>query len=133
MALAKIGNLSTEDALDNIAQLIDACLMPRHAPGITKALEWCNQLEARGLSPVQLTTLEYFRSNAWDHRWPRFRQGSVAWKWEQQAPQEGILCLRRARYGEGFKDAPVHLQCQILTNLGNQLSAAGRVIEAPEP
>ena len=133
MALAGIGALSTEDALDNIAQLIDACQLPRHAPGITKALEWCNELEARGLSPAQLTALEYFRSNAWDHRRPRYRQGSAAWKWEQPALQEEILSLRRARNGDGFEQAPVHLQCQILTNLGNALSAAGRSIEALEP
>ena len=133
MALAGIGALSTEEALDNIAQLIDACQLPRHAPGITKALEWCNELEARGLSPVQLTALEYFRSNAWDHRRPRYRQGSAAWQWEQPALQEEILYLRRARYREGFEDAPIHLQCQILTNLGNQLSGAGRLIEALEP
>jgi hypothetical protein len=119
--------------LDQIAQLIDACQKPRHAPGIEKALQWCAELEARGPDPVQLTTLEYFRSNAWDYKRPRYRQGSAAWKWEQAALQEEILILRRARYGDGFKDAPVHLQCQILTNLGNQLSAAGRGIEGFEP
>lgn len=133
MALAGIGSLSIENALDQIAQLIDACQKPRHAPGIEKALRWCAELEARGLDPVQLTTLEYFSSNAWDYRRPRYRQGSAAWQWEQPALQEEILCLRRARYGEGFEDAPVHLQCQILTNLGNALSAAGRGIEGLEP
>ena len=52
---------------------------------------------------------------------------------EQPALQEQILSLRRARYGEGFQKAPVNLQCQILTNLGNALSAAGRSIESLEP
>lgn len=133
LALAGIGSLSTEDALANIAQLVDACQKPRHAPGIAKALEWCDELQARGLDPVQLTALEYFRSNAWDYRRPRYRHGRAAWQWEQPALQEEILSLRRARYGEGFEHAPVELQCQILTNLGNALSAAGRVIEALEP
>jgi hypothetical protein len=133
IALAGLGGLSIEDALDHIAQLVDACQKPRHAAGITKALQWCDELEARGLDPVQLTTLEYFRSNAWDYRRPRYRKGTEGWQWEQPALQEEILILRRARYGEGFDKSPVHLQCQILTNLGNQLSAAGRVIEALEP
>jgi hypothetical protein len=132
-ALAGIGDLSIEDALGHIAHLVDACQKPRHAAGITKALQWCDELEARGLDPVQLTTLEYFRSNAWDYRRPRYRTGSSGWQWEQPALQEEILILRRARYGEGFDNSPVHLQCQILTNLGNQLSAAGRVVEAMEP
>jgi hypothetical protein len=75
---------------------------------------------------------EYFRANAWDRRRPRFRQGAPAWKWEQAALQEEILCLRRARYGEGFEHAPAQLRCQILTNPGNLLGAAGRAIEALE-
>lgn len=133
VAPSGLGGLSVGDALAHIAQLVDACQKPRHAPGIEKALQWCDELETRGLDPVQLTTLEYFRSNAWDYKRPRYRQGSAARKWEQAALQEEILILRRARYGDGFEDAPVHLQCQILTNLGNQLSAAGRVVEALEP
>ena len=104
MALSGVGRLSVEDALDHIGQLIDACRMPRHAPGITKALEWCSELEARGLEPVQLTALEYFRSNAWDHRRPRYRQGGDAWKWEQPALQEenskpAACALRRRLQG----------------------------------
>ena len=133
MALAGIGGLSTADALDHIAQLVDACQKPRHGPGIEKALQWCDELQTRHLDPIQLTTLEYFRANAWDYRRPRYRQGSAAWKWEQAALQEEILSLRRARYGEGFENASAHVQCQILTNLGNALSAAGRSIEALEP
>jgi hypothetical protein len=133
MASAGIVGLTNELALADIAQLIDACSMPRHAPGVTKALAWCDELEGRGLTPVELTALEYFRANAWDRRRPRFRQGAAAWKWEQAALQEEILCLRRARYGEGFEHAPAQLRCQILTNLGNLLGAAGRAIEALEP
>jgi hypothetical protein len=133
LALAGIGTLSTDDALEHVAQLVDACQKPRHAPGIEKALQWCDELEARGLDPVQLTTLEYFRSNAWDYRRPRYRKGSAGREWEQPALEKEILILRRARFGEGFDNSPVHLRCQILTNLGNQLSAAGRVIEALEP
>ena len=133
LALAGIGTLSTDDALEHIAQLVDACQKPRHAPGIEKALRWCDELEARRLDPVQLATLEYFRSNAWDYRRPRYREGSAGLEWEQPALEKEILILRRARYGEGFDNSPVHLQCQILTNLGNQLSAAGREIEALEP
>src|SRR5271154_7014586 len=96
VALAGIGGLSTADALDHIARLVDACQKPRHGPGIEKALQWCDELQTRDLDPIQLTTLEYFRANAWDYRRPRYRQGSAAWKWEQAALQEEILSLRRA-------------------------------------
>ena len=133
MALPGIGGLSADEALANIAQLIDACQAPRHTPGISRALEWCNELEATGLAPVELTALEYFRANAWNHRMPRYQHGGDAWKWEQPALREQILCLRRARYGDGFDRAPTLLRCQILTNLGNLLSSAGRAIEALEP
>jgi hypothetical protein len=58
----------------------------------------CDELEARGLDPVQLTTLEYFRSNAWDYRRPRYRKGTEGWQWEQQD------ALRRLVLNEELKD-----------------------------
>jgi hypothetical protein len=130
MASQGIDELSNELALEKIGYLIDACQPSRRLAGIVKALEWCDALEARGLAPVEQTELDYFRANAWDTRRPRHR--SAAWRWEQPALQEEILCLRRARIGEGFDKLPPIRRCQFLTNLGNQLSAAGRMVEALE-
>ena len=81
MASVGIGGLSNDDALNHIGHLIDACQKPRHATGIERALQWSDELEARGLYPVQLTILEYFRSNAWDHKRLRSRKGKATWSW----------------------------------------------------
>jgi len=133
MASKGIDGLSTKLALLKIGLLIDASEGSRRSAGITRALEWCNALEARGLAPVEQTELDYFRANAWDERRPRFkRQRTAAWQWEQPALQEEILWLRRARIGDGFKHLHRNRQCEILTNLGNQFSTAGRMVEALE-
>src|SRR6516165_6268974 len=68
MASKGIDGLSTKLALLKIGLLIDASEGSRRSAGITRALEWCNALEARGLAPVEQTELDYFRANAWDER-----------------------------------------------------------------
>jgi tetratricopeptide (TPR) repeat protein len=133
MAHKSLSKFSTRRALQQIGLLIDASDSPRRAQGITKALAWCDDLEKRKLKPADRAELEYFRANAWDKRRPRYaKRSSAAWKWEQPALQQEILALRRARNGNGFLKLERIRQCQIITNLANQLSAAGRLIEAIE-
>jgi tetratricopeptide (TPR) repeat protein len=133
MASKGIDKLSNELALEKIDYLIDACEPSRRSAGITRALEWCDALEARGLAPIERAELDYFRANAWDQRRPRrSHQRAEAWRWEQPALQEEILCLRRARIGEGFNQLHPIRRCQLLTNLANQFSTAGRMVEALE-
>src|SRR5689334_10588892 len=54
------------------------------------------------------------------------------WAWEQPECQEQILELRRALRHPAFSRLHKIRQCQILTNLANQLSSIGRFIEAVE-
>ena len=113
-----------------IGRLIDACRSSRHAAGITRALQWSDALEARGLSSAEQAQLNYFRANAWSKRRPQHAQ---AWRWEQPAQREAILCLRRASTADGFAQLHRNSRCEILTNLGNELNTAGRMVEALEP
>ena len=133
IARKSIVGLSTRHALQVIGLLIDASDSARRAGGITKALTWCDDIEKRKLKPVDQAELEYFRANAWDKRRPRYnKRSSTAWKWEQPALQQEILALRRARNGGGFDKLHRIRQCQILTNLANQLSTTGQIVEAIE-
>lgn len=52
------------------------------------------------------------------------------WAWEQPEAQAQIFELRRAIRHEGFGQLHPVRQCQILTNLANQLNSMGRFIEA---
>lgn len=131
MAGAGIGRLSTEEAFVRTGMLIDMCVAPRRRAGIARALEWCDELEARNLSTADGIQLDYFRANAWNTRRPRRRRGDV-WLWDQPALQKEIFLLRRASAAEGFSAAEHYRRCEILTNLGNLLSHLGRSIEALE-
>ena len=51
LALAGIGTLSTDDALEHVAQLVDACQKPRHEPGIETPCNGVTNLKRVGSTP----------------------------------------------------------------------------------
>lgn len=55
MASKGIAKLTDELALDRVAHLIDASLSSRRAAGVTRALEWCDELEASPTSGLAQT------------------------------------------------------------------------------
>ena len=62
------------------------------------------------------------------------RQGDRAavWAWEQPEQQQQLLQLRGAVQHDGFRELPDLRQCQIFTNLANQINAVGRFVESQE-
>ncbi len=133
MASGGITHLSSEEALKLIAKLIDLSSGADREAGTTRALEWCEQLEHRGLSSLQRALLSYFRANAWANR-QRYEghDRANAWEWEQPAIQKQILLLRSAITPPGFEQLHPVRRCQILTNLANLLNTVGRFVEALE-
>lgn len=98
---------------------------------VDQALALADQLEVRGLCPEKQALLDYFRSNGWACRYQRrYRAGDALWDFEQPEIQQQVLLLRRAAHGAGFDAMDAIRRCQILTNLGNQLDALGRFVEA---
>jgi len=131
MAGPGITKLSNEDAFIRIGVLIDSSHAPRRGAGVTRALGWCDELEARGLTPAEASLLDYFRANAWDCRRPKNTKSEV-WHWDQAPLQEEIYFLRRAATSQGFETVDHYRKCEILTNLGNLLNHIDRSIEAQE-
>ena len=133
MASPGINGLSNEAALERIGWLIDWSGDLKRNDGIERALAWCDLLEQRGLSNADAVLVSYFRANAWASKQSRkYADRSAAWAWEQKELQEQILNLRRAVNHAGFNDVSPIRQCQILTNLANQLNSVGRFVEALE-
>lgn len=128
---SNLEGLSDADALDAIARLIDAAGDEIDLTLIEQALAMADQLEARGLRPEEQALLDYFRSNGWACRYQcRYLARDAHWDFEQPEIQQQILLLRRAAHGAGFGALDAIRRCQILTNLGNQLDALGRFVEA---
>jgi len=123
--------LSAAKALEQIGLLIDLSGDLEREEGTVRALQWADQLEGASLSPSDL--LAYFRGNAWANRQKaRHSDHASVWAWEQPELQQQLLHLRRAVQHEGFRELPDLRQCQIFTNLANQINTVGRFVEAQE-
>jgi tetratricopeptide (TPR) repeat protein len=67
----------------------------------------------------------------WACRYERRRHDRTAvWEFEQPEVKQQIVLLRQAVSSEAFSKLDSLRRCQILTNLGNQMSTLGRFIEA---
>jgi LA2681-like HEPN len=123
---------ATKDALKRIGVLVDLAGDLGRDDGTAQALAWCEELSKRKLTGPQATLLDYFRINAWANRQrlAQSRDPDSAWHWEQPGLQQQVFFGRRAVGSAGFEKLPPFQRCQILTNLGNQLSSVGRGVEA---
>lgn len=131
-SLAKpFDELSNGQALDTLAALIDQALDDRDTALTDLALDWCGKMDGRTLTPVEAVVLDYYRANAWANRYQeKITNRKEVWAWDLEELQQQIYFLRRALYAEAFKELDTGRQCQILTNLANQLDTVGRFIEA---
>lgn len=131
-----ISSLSTEQSLTLIATIADQALDDNNPDLAQRVISMADELESRKLNPSEATLLDYFRANAWGACYETNRlKGDSAAQWEFEQPELGkqIFHLRRAMNSEGFNSVPEPRRCQILTNLGNQLSTIGRFIDSRAP
>jgi len=126
-----ISGLSDVDALNEIGLLIDAAHDAQSIPGTDRAFALLDELQEREIAPEIAVRIHYYRANAWENRRLAERHHE-SWKWEQHETQEQVLELRRAIRHHGFNRLDAVVQCQILTNLANQLNSIGRFIDAME-
>lgn len=132
-ARENLDDLDIDQALDWIAQLVDAAGDHASEVGLRKALAWADELESR--SPDDAAIINYFRANAWAHleMLKHRADGDAArWSWDQPEAEQQILLLRAALNSTGFSRLQLGRKCQILTNLAGQLNTAGRPVEALE-
>ena len=127
-----ITGMKNAAALLQIAHLINASQDALSAAGTDQAFAQLDELQKRNLAPATAALAHYFRANAWNNRLKIAHPASNPWAWEQAERQEQILELRRAMKHEGFERLHPTNQCQIFTNLANNLSSIGRFIEAVE-
>jgi hypothetical protein len=131
MASGGIDGRSDEIVLNRIGTLIDVATDLGRDDGIVTALAWSDEMACRPLSDADATLLECFRANAWEARkLQKHRDEAALWSWEQPEAQQQILHLRKAMRHPGYHRLDSVRQCQIQTNLGNQLSHIGRFVES---
>lgn len=133
LTLDTLDEFQQNEALDAIALLVDRATDTGNLELNTQALRWADLLEPKLIADSNLALLDYYKANAWSNRHENAcRDRTKAWAWDQEPLQQQLLLLRRASNRPSFDKLPPYVQCQILTNLGNQLSFVGRFIEARE-
>ncbi|MBI4480207.1 MAG: hypothetical protein HY651_09315 [Acidobacteria bacterium] len=121
--------MSDSGLLEHIGLLIDASGEAQSISGTNRALQMLDELETRPLSAGTAALAHYFRANAWEGR-RLSRRDLDRSALEQPEIQGQILALRRSINHEGFAQLEPIRQCQIFTNLANQLNTIGRYAEA---
>jgi hypothetical protein len=128
-----ISQILLEKAVEKTAHLVDLSSHFNSAEGTQLALEWCNVLEKRDLTPGQRCRLNFYRANAWDDRRKREHKGEgYEWDWGQTELRHQLLSLRCAVDADGLSTLHPTERAMIQTNLANQLNTAGRVVDAVE-
>ena len=130
MARENLDDLSADNALLLIGELVDISHDLGSADGLNKAVALASELQRRPLDPEYYGRLHYFLGNAWFSLHCLVNQTAA---WETPELELAILHFRTAlSKGEWIPVLPTQRVCQISTNLANMLSETGRVVEAIE-
>lgn len=130
MAQEGLDDLTTYRALRLISMLTDVSLDLRKRDGLERAARLGRELLGRDIPAWQRATANYFVANAWSGLRLLSVEAGGGLEMEQPELEKETLYLRKA-VGTAIEGA-VRKQrlCQMLTNLGNSMSYAGRIAEA---
>src|SRR5206468_1594130 len=124
MVRESVTDLSADDALSLISELVDLSLDVRSDNGLNKAIGFATDLQQRSLSTRDLADVQYFLGNARSNLHQLVNRTSA---WEDSDLERAILHYRTALSKEEWVSAlPKERRCQVLTNLASGLSDAGR-------
>lgn len=126
-----VESMADAEALEHIGGIVDLGADLQSSEITDKVIQLLDALGTRSLSEGHEVLRLYFLSNAYATRVALAGQSAV-WVWEQTDRQKQIIELRRAIRHPGFERIDPQRQCQILTNLANQLNTVGRFVEAIE-
>lgn len=126
-----LDNLSNEEALTHIGQLIDAAKDSKQPEGSRHSLQLAEELMGRDLTRRQRILLNYFRANAWENIGRHAVSNTDGWRpWDSDELKNEIVLLRTGLNDPAFESLEALRQCQIFTNLANAFSHCGRFVEA---
>ncbi len=100
---------------------------------LNKGIEISSLVDLNKYSDEDKMTFYYNLSNAWSYKKMMFQElnTSLYWDFESEELVQEILNCRKALYYSNYSNN-INRKCEILTNLGNNLSHLGRFSEAVE-
>jgi tetratricopeptide (TPR) repeat protein len=120
--------LDDDQALWLIGSLTDLSKSLGRREGLEQALRLSEEMQQRELTADLRAISHYFLSNAWGNLY--VLAGDDQGEWEQPEVERQLYHLRVALRDQAAPGLESERVCQMLTNLGNVLSAVGRPVEA---
>lgn len=133
LEIEDFGQFDNVEIVDTIIALLDLSSELKDNKGVKKAIEIESLLTSRDFTNEQKMILNYLWGNAWTDLHFNTRASSKdQFVWHSNELEKAIIYYRRAlnMFVEYPDDLHSHMACQLLTNLGNQLSHIGRIVEA---
>src|SRR5258708_4764688 len=132
LATASIADRSPQDAVHALGNLVNHAMEHHDTTSAHHTITLAEHLPITTWPPAIRAYAYYTLANAHDElRRHEAKTFTNAWSWSADF-DASLLRLRQAANDDGFTKLPTTHQCQILTNLGSNLSTIGRSIEALE-
>ena len=129
--LAGVATMEPKAAVAAVAQLADAALDRRDAAGLRRVIEIGRGLDRAALADADVAQLDYFLGTAFSNA-DVVGPGHQNFDWNEENLHQSVLHLRRCVSSACFPALGRQERAQALTNLANQLSTVGRIVEAVE-
>ena len=132
MKRTSLRGVATPDALDHIAQLVDASTDLREEEGLNASIRLGHQLRRRKLSSSHSALLSYYNGNAWSALDDIALAVEELDVWKRPTLENLVVSYRSALLRGTTAELGTNRMCQMFTNLGNSISTLGRTVEAIE-
>ncbi len=129
LATTSIADQAPRDALHLLGTLVNHAMEHHDRAAATHAISLTHDLPITDWAPPLRAYAYYTLANAHDELRRHETTPAQAWHWSLDF-DASLLRLRQAKNDPGFDDLPREHQCQILTNLANNLNTIGRTIAA---
>ncbi len=131
LTLSSLADRVPAQAIDWVGTVVDVAYDAKRADVLRHLVKLADTIDQFAATDIDRVNLDYYLANLWSglkHLAGPYPSGS--WEWDQVEIGKEIIHLRRALRSPSFVKADPIRQCQILTNLANSYSTAGRFVEA---
>jgi hypothetical protein len=133
LELQDYSQFDNDEVIKVVSALIDLSFELKDNKGTKKAIEMESLLSSRDFTNEHRMVMNYFLGNAWSDLYQTIQANDrQRFVWHSKELEKAIVHYRRALniFIEHPEELHPFMACQLITNLGNELSHIGRIVEA---